>query len=87
METNVTDSVFTEHNITGDVLVYLNQRDLGEIGIYSVGHRLRILKAIYAIIKDQDLDIKDHYVPPSMYHVSCNPRDLFFFCSMIIMST
>lgn len=69
LKTDVTDRVSTEHNITGDVLVYLNHRDLGEIGIYSVGHRLRILKAIYTIIKDQDLDIKDHYVPPSMYAV------------------
>ncbi|KAF5110599.1 hypothetical protein DV495_003919 [Geotrichum candidum] len=55
---------FQDNNITGDVLVYLNQRDLGEIGIHSVGHRLRILKAIYTIIKSQNLDIKDHYVPP-----------------------
>jgi hypothetical protein len=32
-----------------------------------VGHRLRILKAIYTIIKDHNLDIKDHYVPPSKF--------------------
>lgn len=58
------------------MLVYLNQRDLGEIGIHSVGHRLRILKAIYTIIKSQNLDIKDHYVPPSKFF-NCHRQTLF----------
>lgn len=66
-----------ENNITGDVLVHLNQTDLSEIGVSSVGHRLRILKAIYNIIIAQDLNIdSDHYVPPSMYS-SCFISDYY----------
>lgn len=59
-------TLLIENNITGDVLVHLNQQDLGEIGISSVGHRLRILKSIYNLIISEDLDIgTDHYVPQS----------------------
>ena len=56
-----------ENNISGDILVHLNQTDLGDIGVTSVGHRLRILKSIYNIIISQEIEIgPDHYIPQSM---------------------
>uniref|UniRef100_A0A060TAS9 ARAD1D28622p n=1 Tax=Blastobotrys adeninivorans TaxID=409370 RepID=A0A060TAS9_BLAAD len=42
-------SHFTDHNVGGDVLLYLDLSDLKEMGIQSVGHRLRILKAVYEL--------------------------------------
>lgn len=57
-----------ENNISGDILVHLNQTDLGDIGVTSVGHRLRILKSIYNIIISQEIEIgPDHYIPQSMF--------------------
>lgn len=58
---------FIDNGITGDVLIHLDQADLGEIGVRSVGHRLRILKAIYEIIIRQDIPMDgDHYIPPTV---------------------
>ena len=49
------------------MLVYLDQTDLGDIGVQSVGHRLRILKAIYELIVSQDLKIDgEYYIPPTV---------------------
>lgn len=58
---------FIDNSVTGDVLIHLDQADLGEIGVRSVGHRLRILKAIYEIIIRQDIPMDgDHYIPPTV---------------------
>lgn len=58
---------FIDNSVTGDVLIHLDHADLGEIGVRSVGHRLRILKAIYEIIIRQDIPMDgDHYIPPTV---------------------
>ncbi|KZT59871.1 hypothetical protein CALCODRAFT_449515 [Calocera cornea HHB12733] len=63
-----------ENGITGDTLVLLNQEELKEIGINSVGHRLAILKAVYQLKISQNIPIDpDHYVPPSETIVSATP--------------
>lgn len=60
-------SLFYENNIAGDVLIHLTQTELEEIGVKSVGHQLRILKAIYEIIIRQDIPVEgDHYIPPTV---------------------
>jgi hypothetical protein len=57
---------FEENNISGDVLVYLDHSDLSDIGVQSVGHRLRILKATYQLIVHDDIKLDgDYYVPPT----------------------
>lgn len=59
-------SNFKESNITGNVLISLNQAHLQEIGVASVGHRLRILKSVYNITEAQEIDAgPDRYIPPS----------------------
>ena len=56
---------FPEHNLTGDVLVLLDQDSLKEIGIATIGQRLAILKAVYNVKLAQNIPIKrDDYVPP-----------------------
>ncbi|KZP01726.1 hypothetical protein CALVIDRAFT_524063 [Calocera viscosa TUFC12733] len=63
-----------ENGITGDTLVLLNQEELKEIGINSVGHRLAILKAVYQLKVSQNIPIDpDHYVPPSETIASATP--------------
>ncbi|EJU03528.1 hypothetical protein DACRYDRAFT_114911 [Dacryopinax primogenitus] len=63
-----------ENGITGDTLVLLNQDELKEIGISSVGHRLSILKAVYQIKVAQHIPIEpDQYVPPSESIASATP--------------
>lgn len=66
---NLTKTHFLlDNNITGEVLVHLDQSDLSEIGVSSVGHRLRILKSIYNIVISQDILLgPDSYIPPSKY--------------------
>lgn len=58
---------FREAHICGAALVALKQRHLVEIGVHSVGHRLRILKSIYNIIEAQGIDTStDRYIPPTV---------------------
>lgn len=60
-------SAFRENNIVGEALVYLSHSELSEIGVRSVGHRLKILKAIYQLIISQNLKLdSDYYIPPSV---------------------
>jgi protein STE50 len=57
---------FRENNIAGEVLVYLGHSELSEIGVQSVGHRLKILKAIYQLIVNQKLELdSEYYIPPT----------------------
>lgn len=66
------DQSSTENGITGDTLVLLNQEELREIGINSVGHRLAILKAVYQLKVNQNIPIEsDHYVPPCTFARLC----------------
>ena len=54
----------TEHDISGEVLIYLDFDTLREIGITSAGHRLEILKAIYRLKVDSGIPIEpEHYIP------------------------
>lgn len=41
---------FRIHNVSGDVLAYLTHPDLEEIGVSSVGHRIRIIKSIRRLL-------------------------------------
>lgn len=54
-----------EHGITGEVLVHLDHEALKDVGIHSVGQRLAILKAVYALKVQQNVPVEEgHYVPP-----------------------
>ncbi|EPS35291.1 hypothetical protein H072_11360 [Dactylellina haptotyla CBS 200.50] len=56
--------LWIENEITGDALVHLIHEDLEEMGIRSVGHRLRILKSVYNIKIAQKIPIEpDNFVP------------------------
>ncbi|CAG7851712.1 SubName: Full=Related to MAP kinase pathway-interacting protein {ECO:0000313/EMBL:CCA68748.1} [Serendipita indica DSM 11827] len=60
------DEQIRKHGISGDVLQALDSESLKEIGINSVGQRLAILKAVYALKIRDGIPIEpDHYVPPS----------------------
>lgn len=59
-----------ENNITGDVLATLHHDELKDLGVTSVGQRLTILKAVYALKQSQGIAIEpDDYIPPC----SCPP--------------
>jgi len=59
------ESRLHEHGITGDILQALDSESLKEIGIVSVGQRLAILKAVYALKVRDGIPVEaDHYVPP-----------------------
>lgn len=45
---------FSSHNVRGDVLPLLDHEALSEIGVQSIGHRIRILKAIGSNWKEMD---------------------------------
>ncbi|EMD38948.1 hypothetical protein CERSUDRAFT_112661 [Gelatoporia subvermispora B] len=60
------EAQINEHNISGEVLCFLNADSLKEIGITTIGQRLAILKAVYNIKLVQNIPIEaDDYVPPS----------------------
>lgn len=55
---------FIDEDIDGKALVALQQGDLKDMGIASVGHRLTILKGVYDIKIKQNIPIEpDQYVP------------------------
>lgn len=61
----------SDNNIAGDVLIYLKPADLAEIGIKSVGHRLKILKSVYMLISKYNLKpTGDYYIPPTAKHIN-----------------
>lgn len=46
-------------------MVHLDHEALKDVGIHSVGQRLSILKAVYALKIQENLPIEEgHYVPP-----------------------
>ena len=54
----------TDEAISGEALVALQHSDLKEMGMSSVGHRLKVLKAVYDVKTKQSIAIEpDHYVP------------------------
>ena len=54
----------TDEAISGEALIALQHSDLKEMGMSSVGHRLKVLKAVYDIKTKQSISIEaDHYVP------------------------
>ena len=54
----------TDEAISGEALVALQHSDLKEMGMGSVGHRLKVLKAVYDIKTKQSISVEaDHYVP------------------------
>lgn len=57
----------TEEAVNGDALVEMQNEDLKDIGISSMGHRLTVLKAVYEIKIKQNIPIDpNHYVPLCM---------------------
>ena len=61
---------FAAHDIRGDVLLELDQATLREMGITSIGDRIRILNAVKA------LRVRIHEVPPSRPGPSINGNTL-----------
>lgn len=47
----------TEHGITGDVLVAMDHETLSDIGMISLGHRLKLLRAIWEVKRDQGIEV------------------------------
>lgn len=63
--------------INGEVLIQLQQSNLKDMGITSVGHRLTILKAVYNIKLQHNVAIEeDDYVPLCEYLSLCRIRTL-----------
>lgn len=59
-----------ENSISGDVLATLHHDELKDLGVTSVGQRLTILKAVYALKQNQGIAIEpDDYIPPCL----CTP--------------
>ncbi|KAI9652970.1 MAG: Adaptor for signal transduction [Alyxoria varia] len=59
------DNIIREE-INGEAIVEVQQTDLKDIGITSVGHRLTILKGVYEVKLKQNIPIEsDDYVPLS----------------------
>jgi protein STE50 len=57
-----------DNSITGDVLATLHHEELKDLGVTSVGQRLTILKAVYALKHNQGIAIEpDDYIPPCLY--------------------
>ena len=56
-----------DNSITGDVLATLHHDELKDLGVTSVGQRLTILKAVYALKQNQGITIEpDDYIPPCL---------------------
>ncbi|OXB38574.1 hypothetical protein LQV05_002572 [Cryptococcus neoformans] len=56
-----------EHGIAGDVLVALDHETLQDMGMSSIGHRLRLLRAVYELKMEQGLEIgEDEWRPPEI---------------------
>jgi hypothetical protein len=71
----------SEHGITGDVLAEMEHTALADMGITSLGHRLKLLRAVWEIKKEQGLQIgEDDWKPagefavPLQRCVLCNER-------------
>jgi len=47
-------NVFSEHRISGDVLLDLSSGDLAEIGVHAIGDRKRILRAVAQLSTPQE---------------------------------
>ena len=59
------ESQIYDNTITGDVLATLHHDELKDVGVASVGQRLTILKAVYALKQSQGITIEpDDYIPP-----------------------
>lgn len=59
------ESQLKDNGINGEVLVHLDHELLREIGIASVGQRIAILKAVYALKVQQNVPVEEgHYIPP-----------------------
>ncbi|KAK0567085.1 hypothetical protein OC844_000423 [Tilletia horrida] len=59
---------FREHGINGDSLILLDDDNLQEIGVHSVGQRLALLGEIYRLKETYDIPIEEgDYVPQSAF--------------------
>jgi hypothetical protein len=56
-----------EHGITGDVLVMMDHEALNDMGMSSLGHRLKLLRAVWEVKRDQGMDIsEDEWQPQDL---------------------
>ncbi|KAM0751989.1 RA-domain-containing protein [Meredithblackwellia eburnea MCA 4105] len=81
------DQQIKEHGITGEILIHLDHEALKDVGIHSVGQRLAILKAVYALKVAQNVPVEEgHYVPPSddMDHMMVDSPSAFMAPSQIL---
>lgn len=61
-----------DHGITGDVLVRLDHELLKDIGVTSLGKRLKVLKAVYQMKIVEEIPMEEgDWIPP------CTSRILF----------
>lgn len=57
-------TVRSEHGITGDVLAEMEHTALADMGITSLGHRLKLLRAVWEIKKEQGVQMgEDDWKP------------------------
>jgi hypothetical protein len=58
-----------DESITGDALVALLHSDLEDMGVASIGHRLKILKSVYDLKVKHNITIEpDHFIPLCMFN-------------------
>ena len=55
---------YKDEAISGEALIALQHSDLKEMGMGSVGHRLKVLKSVYEVKTKQSISVEaDHYIP------------------------
>jgi hypothetical protein len=61
----------SEHGITGDVLAEMEHTALADMGITSLGHRLKLLRAVWEIKKEQGVQMgEDDWKPAGEFAVA-----------------
>ena len=71
-----------ENEVVGEALIHLDQDDLVELGIVSVGHKLAILKAVYLVKVRQEVVIEeDAYVP------ICRPPHPYLYLTVLLLTS
>ena len=63
--------IAAEHGITGDVLSAMDHLALADMGINSLGHRLKLLRAVWEIKRDQGIQMhEDDWKPAGLCTIS-----------------
>lgn len=66
-----------EHGITGDVLVAMDHESLSDMGMSSLGHRLKLLRAVWEVKKDQGMEMsQDDWQPQDLPEVVSQAQEV-----------